>query len=122
MDNLTNKIIFIKSLSALFRVTNNGATYLSIKQLQLDKFLSVFTKNEEFLFLHFKDEFEIEKPSRIKKTTINIKNITIIDDLTDVYIVKGIGFKLEKLCYDYNSSDFKNEESTEIHIENFENI
>ena len=116
MNNLKNKIIFIKNYTNnIYFVKNDTKKYLSIIEMEYDNEITITTnvllsyKYTEHIYKHF--ENIILKPKIKIEKNIHINNIIIIDDITNVYTIniKVNNVDNNFLHYDYDKSLFKND-------------
>ena len=114
MNNLKNKIIFIKNYTNnIYFVKKNGKKYLSIIEMEYDNEITITTnvllsyKYTEHVYKHF--ENVILKPKDKIEKNIHINNIINIDDITNVYTINNKLNNIDDnlLHHDYETSLFK---------------
>ena len=116
MDNLKDKIIFIKNCNNnLYFVKKDGKKYLTINEMECDNEITITTnvllsyQYTEHIYKHF--ENVILKPKNNIKLEKNIytDNIIIIDDITNVYTINNKVNTIDNtlLHHDYEATLFK---------------
>ena len=114
MNNLKNKIIFIKNYTNnIYFVKNDGKKYLTINEMECDNEIIITTnvllsyEYTEHIYKHF--ENVILKPKIKIEKNIHINNIIIIDDITNVYTINNKVNNVDNnlLHHNYETSLFK---------------
>ena len=98
----------------LYKVINDDDIVLSLRNLKQDDEIKIneniacVSYTNILYYKHFTSEICKKKPVKKINKFEQMNNITIIDDINDVYLMSYEESKKTKLLYDYSTSDFKN--------------